>query len=124
MKTKKNIGLMILIGGMCVALFLEPFTGEAVHAVLGIMLFITVVGHTCRQIATLKHRNAAIRIVDEIMMVSLCIAFVSGMLLHPLGATIVFLILHKLSAIVFTISLIAHVVQHCPRKIKRTDKEK
>ena len=38
--------------------------------------------------------------------------FVTGMLLHPMQGVFIIKLLHKLSAIVFILGTVAHVVQH------------
>ncbi len=106
--------LGIVVIAMCVALFLEPLTGETVHVVLGILVFITLVGHTCRQIVKIKSKKSAVRLVDEGMMVSLIAAFLSGVLMHPLKNAFAVVMVHRLAAVVFAICLIAHIMQHFP----------
>lgn len=114
MRDKKNMILGIVVIAMCVALFLEPLTGEMVHVVLGILVFITLVGHTCRQIVKIKSKKSAVRLVDEGMMVSLTAAFLSGVLMHPLKNAFALVMVHRLAAVVFAICLIAHIMQHFP----------
>lgn len=97
---------------LCVLLFIKRVTGEVLHSVLGLVLLIMVVVHVYRQIAKLNHRKVSIRCVDWILMVALAVVIVTGVLLHPLQGMLVLKILHKLSAVIFVIGVIAHMVQH------------
>lgn len=97
---------------LCVLLFLEHLTGPIWHVVFGILLIIMTVGHLCRQMVKLRYQKPSVRLVDQVLLVSLTVLFVTGMLLHPLQGVLVVKILHKLAAIVFVLGIIGHVVQH------------
>lgn len=103
-------GIVTLI--LCVLLFLQRLTGGIWHAVLGVLLIILMVVHFCRENAKLKHRKASIRITDWALIVLLAVLFLSGILLHPLHDVLALKIIHKLSAVLFVLGILAHMVQH------------
>lgn len=102
-------GLTLLL---CVLLFLERLTGQIWHAVLGIALIIFCVVHLCRKNGELKHGKLSVRVVDWALIALLAILFVSGMLLHPFQGVLALKIIHRLSAVLFVLGLITHLVQH------------
>lgn len=97
---------------LCVVLFLEHFTGPIWHVVFGVILIIMTVGHLCKQMVKLRYQKPSVRLVDQVLFVSLAVLFVTGMLLHPLQGIFLIKIIHKLTAIVFVFGIIGHVAQH------------
>lgn len=57
-------------------------------------------------------------ITNWILFITLVIVFVSGILIRPMGDSMVILIVHKLSAVIFVIGSIVHILQHKKRKGK------
>lgn len=110
-KTREKLFMAVTLL-LCVLLFLEHFTGEIWHAVFGVLLIVLMVGHLCRQMIKLRYQKKAVRIVDEVLLGSLAVLFVTGMLLHPLQGMLVIKLVHKLAAIVFVLGIIGHIVQH------------
>lgn len=104
--------LTLTILALCVLLFLERLTGGIWHAVLGILLLIVATVHLCRQNAKLKHRTRSIQVIDWALIALLAILFLTGLLLHPLHDILALKIIHKLSAVLFVLGVIAHIVQH------------
>lgn len=112
-KTKySKLLLSVITLLLCVLLFLQRLTGGIWHAVLGILLIIVATVHLCRQNAKLKHRPRAIQIIDWILIALLAILLLTGILLHPLHGVLALKIIHKLSAVLFVLGIIAHMVQH------------
>lgn len=112
-KTKySKIFLAIITLALCVLLFLQRLTGGIWHAVLGILLIIVATVHLCRQNAKLKYKKRSIQIIDWALIALLAILFLTGILLHPLHELLVLKIIHKLSAVLLVLCIIAHIVQH------------
>lgn len=112
-KTKySKIFLSIVTLLLCILLFLQRLTGGIWHAVLGILLIIIAAVHLCRQNAKLKYRTRSIQIIDWALIALLAILLVTGFLLHPLHEIPALKIIHKLSAVLFVLGVIAHLVQH------------
>lgn len=97
---------------LCVLLFLQRLTGGIWHAIFGILLIVVSMVHLCRQNRKLKHRTRAIQIIDWILIVLLAVLLITGLLLHPLQGVLALKIVHKLSAVLFVLAIIAHMVQH------------
>lgn len=104
--------MAVITLGLCVLLFLQRLTGDIVHSVLGILLVIAATVHLCRQNVKMKHRSRSIQIIDWILIALLAILFISGMLLHPMREVLALKIVHKISAVLFVLGIIAHIVQH------------
>lgn len=104
--------LAIMMGTLCVLLFLQRLTGEIWHAVLGMLLVIVAVMHLCKQKGKHKYRARPIQAVDWALIALLVILFVTGILLHPLHGLLALKLIHKLSAVLFVLGVIAHMVQH------------
>lgn len=112
-KTKySKLFLTIILLALCVLLFLERLTGGIWHAVFGILLTIVATVHLCRQNAKLKYRTRSIQVIDWALIALLAILFLTGFLLHPLHDVLALKILHKLSAVLFVLGVIAHILQH------------
>lgn len=112
-KTKYSKTLLFSITlVLCVLLFLQRLTGEVWHAIFGILLIVVSAVHLFRQNAKLKHRTRAIQIIDRMLMALLAILLLTGILLHPLHGALALKIIHKLSAVLFVLGIIAHMVQH------------
>lgn len=75
--------------------------------------------HVWRHIGKLKYKKRSVQIADWVMLIALAIVFFSGILLHPLQGTVMILMLHKVSAVILVLGMIAHVVQHRMQKIKK-----
>lgn len=112
MKKKKERVFLIVTLLFCAVLFAERLTGEIWHAVIGVLLTVLVVGHVGKQIAKMRYRSLAIRIIDEVLLVALFVIFLTGMLMHPLQGVLAVKILHKLSSAVFVLGTFGHVLQH------------
>lgn len=112
-KTKySKLFLAIITLVLCVLLFLQRLTGGIWHAVLGILLIIVAAVHLCKQNAKLKHRARSIQVIDWALIALLAVLLVTGILLHPLNGVLALKIIHKLSAVLFVLGVIAHMVQH------------
>lgn len=61
---------------------------------------------------TMKYRVRSLQLVDALLLGTLAVLMITGILLHPLHGVLIVLILHKLSAVLFVLGLITHVVQH------------
>lgn len=115
---------MVITLVLCVLLFLERLTGEIAHVVLGMILVVITVAHLCRQMKKMKHQKLPIRVVDQILIAATLVMVFSGIMmhplhgvmLHPLHGVMLLKILHKLSAVVFVVGIIIHMVQHKERK--------
>lgn len=112
MKRTKEIIFLVITLILCGVLFAERLTGQIWHAVIGVLLIVVIGGHICKQYARMKYQKKSIRIVDGMLMGALVVLFVTGMLLHPMQGVLALEILHKLSAVVFVLGIIAHIVQH------------
>ena len=62
---------MVMTLLLCVVLFLEHFTGPIWHVVFGVILIIMTVGHLCRQMVKLRYQKPSVRLVDQVLFVSL-----------------------------------------------------
>lgn len=62
-----------------------------------------------------------VRTVNMILSITLVVAFLSGVLLQIFNEVMVFQIMHKLSAVILVLGVIAHVVQHKKRKGNKED---
>ena len=58
------------------------------------------------------NRQRFIRLVNGLLMGTLAVLIVSGILLHPLHDVLAVKILHELSAVLFILGVILHIVQH------------
>lgn len=112
MHKKKEKLLMIITIVLCVLLFAKELTGDLLHGILGLLLLIVILIHVCRQMKKMKYKKASIRKVDIMLMASLAVLVLTGILLHPLQGMLLLKILHKLSAVLFVIGMIVHVLQH------------
>lgn len=56
------------------------------------------------------------RIISIILMAALIIAFISGILIRPLGDSMLMLAVHKLFALILVISSIFHILQYKKKK--------
>lgn len=113
-----NLLLSVITLALCVLLFFQRLTGGIWHAVLGILLIIIAAVHLCRQNTKLKYRARSIQVIDWALTMLLAILFLTGILLHPLHEILVLKIIHKLSAVLFVLGIITHIVQH-----RRTTKQ-
>ena len=116
MRNKLFVGANVVL---CVLLFGVKLTGPLWHAALGVMLVIINVSHMCIQFKKLRYRDKKIQIVDGVRMAALLGMFVTGMLMHPLNGMLAVKILHKLTALLFILSMIAHGLQHRKKTAKR-----
>lgn len=113
LKTKyAKLLLSIITLALCVLLFLQRLTGGIWHAILGMLLIIVAAVHLCRQNAKLKYRALSIQIIDWALIALSAILLSTGILLHPLHEVMMLKITHKLSAVLFVIGIIIHLVQH------------
>ncbi|MGN0317088.1 MAG: hypothetical protein ACI4E1_04035 [Lachnospira sp.] len=60
----------------------------------------------------MKYRKTLVKLTDWLMLAALAVCIISGIMLHSLHGAIGVLIIHKISAVVFVIGMIAHMVQH------------
>ena len=56
------------------------------------------------------------QIVNMVMTISLIVVMASGILLHPLRGVVLIKILHTLSSLTLTASIVVHVLQHRVKK--------
>lgn len=108
--------LMVITLVLCILLFAQRLTGDILHAVFGVLLAVIVGRHTYLEFRKMKYKKSAVRIVDCVLLAALAVLIVTGILLHPLQGVLAVKILHKLSAVVFVLGLIAHVVQHVRKR--------
>lgn len=120
-KTKNKIFFAVSLV-LCVLLFAIRLTGAKWHVVLGVILTVMMVKHTCTRMARMKKQKTAIRVVDQVLLAALASMFVTGMLIHPLHGMLVAKMVHKLSAVVFVLAMLGHVAQHSPAR--RVEKKK
>lgn len=73
---------------------------------------IIIVVHLRKQSRKMKYKTFSIRCVDYVLMVSFAVAFLTGVLLHPLHGVLLIKILHKLSAFFLVLGMIWHLIQH------------
>lgn len=110
-KTKNKLLLLVTLI-LCILLFARRLTDGILHDILGLALLIILVVHLCMTMKKMKYRARSLQIVDALLLGTMTVLMVSGILLHPLHDVLIVLILHKLSAVLFVLGLIAHVVQH------------
>lgn len=56
------------------------------------------------------------KVTNWILLITLIIVFVSGGLIRPMGDSMMMLAVHKLSAVIFVVFNIVHILQHRKRK--------
>lgn len=110
-KRKERLFLAITLV-LCVLLFAERLTGGIFHAVLGMVMTILVIVHVCAQGKKWKYRKASVRVLDGVLVAASALLLLTGILAHPMHGVLIVKILHKLSAVVFVLGIIAHVIQH------------
>lgn len=113
---KKDKLFLIIIFLLCLLLFCKRLTGEACHAILGLLLVSMAVVHVCIHIRKLKYKKLSVRMMDSLLFIALAVVLVSGILLHPLQGAFFILILHKISSVVLVLGMIVHVLQHKKEK--------
>lgn len=118
----KNKLFFIVSVILCILLFAVRLTGAKWHVALGVILTCMMVKHTCSRWAKVRKQKQALQVVDQILLISLLVMFVSGMLIHPLHGMIIVKLLHKLSSVVFVLAMVGHVLQHMPAK-KRVSRQ-
>lgn len=123
MKSLKNKIFFAVSVTLCVLLFAVRLTGAKWHVVLGVILTCLMVKHTCKRWARLRKQKLALQVVDQMLLISLIVMFVSGMLIHPMHGMLIVKLLHKLSAVVFVLAMVGHVCQHMPaqKRVSRRD---
>lgn len=118
MNSKKNKIFFALTIVLCILLFAVKLTGPVWHVVFGVLLTCMMGKHTFSRWARLRKQKRALQAVDQILMASLIVMFVSGMLMHPLQGVVIVKLLHKLSAVIFVLAMLGHVAQHSPARKK------
>lgn len=112
----KNKIFFIVSMILCILLFAIRLTGAKWHVALGGVLTGMMVKHTCSRWVRVRKQKMALQVVDQMLLISLVVMFVSGMLIHPLHGMLMVKLLHKLSAVVFVLAMVGHVCQHMPAK--------
>lgn len=107
---------MVMMLTVCVLLFLQRFTGMAVHAISGLVILIASICHTVKFRKVWRKRSGVRKVVEIALWAALLGVTVSGFLLKPFGDVMAVLIIHKLSAVVFAGCLLAHIKLCMPRK--------
>lgn len=113
---KKRTFFMLLMLTSCALLFLQRFTGMAVHAILGLAVLIASICHTIKFRKVWKKRSTGKKAVEIILWGGLIAVTVSGFLLKPFGEVTAVQLVHKLSAVVFVVFLLWHIKLCLPRK--------
>ncbi len=116
MREKLFVGANVVL---CVLLFGVKLTGPLWHVALGVMLVIINVSHMCIQLKKMKYRDKKVQLVDGVLMAALFGMFVTGMLTHPLNGILAVKILHKFTALLFILSMMAHGLQHRKKTAKQ-----
>lgn len=111
---KKNSGKFLMAAGilLCVLLFLQPLTGDVLHAIFGLLLLVLAIVHVHRNMEKLKYRKRSNQVVDWIIMIALFVLVLSGILLHPLQGMLALKMIHKLGAVIFVIGMLVHALQN------------
>lgn len=112
MNRKKEKWFTVITLVLCIVLFGKRMTGDIWHAVLGMVLMILIAVHVGRHIVKLKYKKRIIRLVDWILMASTVVLLLTGVLLHTMQGVLLIIILHKVSAALFLLGIILHMVQH------------
>ncbi|MGN0154695.1 MAG: hypothetical protein ACI4A3_09600 [Lachnospiraceae bacterium] len=112
MNRKKEKWFTVITLVLCILLFGKRLTGDIWHAVLGMVFMILIAVHVGRHIVKMKYNKRFIRLVDWILMASTVILLLTGILLHPMQGVLLIKILHKISAVLFVLGIILHMVQH------------
>lgn len=110
-KTREKIlcAVYIVLGAL---LLCEKLTGGILHAVLGMLLVVITAVHIGVHWKKFGYRTRKIKLLDGILMGAFAVMTVTGILMHPLGSYLAVKILHKLSAVLFLLCIIGHVIQH------------
>lgn len=113
-KAKKTNGKLLMLASiiLCILLFLQPLTGDILHAIFGVLLLILILVHIGRNRKKIKYKKKSVQVVDWMIIIALIILIVSGVLLHPMRGLLALKIAHRLSAVIFLITLIIHGVQN------------
>lgn len=109
------IGMIIA----CILLFLQRFTGMAIHAVSGLALLVGSIWHTVRRHRAWKNYDGYAKAVGIFLWCSLLGVMLTGFLLKPMKNVFWVLLSHKISAVLFVIFMILHIGVHCRKKITK-----
>lgn len=103
----------------CVLLFLQRFTGMAVHAILGLALLVGSIWHTARRRRAWKSYNGYAKTVGILLWCSLAGVMFTGFLLKPMKGVFGVILAHKISAIMFVVFMVLHMKVHNRKKITK-----
>lgn len=111
-KKLKNSILSVLIFLLCVLLGCIKITGERVHVMLGIVLILVTIIHIRKNKERMKYVPLFIKRVNQILVCTIVMMFVSGFLLQIQIDFLIIQVLHKLCAMVFILGCMIHIAQH------------
>lgn len=112
-KTYISMALCIVI---CVYLFCIRWTTVIPHAIVGICFIGAMLVHMGKRLKRVKYVNKSKRVVDYILTVDCVLLLFSGLMAHPMHDVIWIKISHAVTAVLFVIFCIIHVVQHMKKR--------
>lgn len=108
-KTYISLAVSMII---CVFLFCVKWTTVIPHAIVGTIFMGTMLAHMGKRLKKVKYCNKNKKVVDYILTVDCVLLLLTGLMAHPMHDVIWIKILHAVTAVLFVIFCIIHVVQH------------
>ena len=123
-RTYKRTFTMIAAVLVLILLFFKRLTGVPIHIIIGLIFCVILGIHTWRRRKRIFKCPRAYSVTDIVILAAMFCVLLSGFLLKPLHGITAVLLLHKVSALVFAIGLLVHMVQHMSKhKKSRSHKE-
>lgn len=111
-KNRKKFIFIIAVPILSILLFCVKITGDGIHAFLGIVLVITILLHIRKNWERNTYAPKPMKRTNYILIGALITLFLTGILVKLSFNLFLIIILHKLSAIIFCVGSIWHMVQH------------
>lgn len=111
MKNKRS-RMLVIATAVLLFLFCERLTGMSVHMIVGLLFVIGLIVHTVIKRKAIKNMPGKYKAVDYMLLFDCILILTSGVLAHIPDMPKAWLILHSVSACIFVILLVAHMIQH------------
>ena len=108
----KRSRMLVIATAVLLFLFCERLTGMSVHMIVGLLFVIGLMVHTMIKRKAIKNMPGKYKAVDYMLLFDCILILTSGVLAHIPGMPKAWLILHSVSACIFVILLVAHMIQH------------
>jgi len=114
-KTYISLAVSMVI---CIFLFCVKWTMVIPHAIVGTIFIGAMLIHMGKRLKRVKCTNKSKRVIDYILALDCVLLLFSGLMAHPMHEVSWIKIIHAVTACVFVIFCIVHVVQHT-KKMKQ-----